>query len=154
MRRTDREITDIREIEEIIRKSDVCRIALAVDNFPYMVTMNFGYSGSGSREIFFHCAGTGKKLDMISKNNLVCFEFDTDHKLYGGQKGCDWGMKFRSVVGYGNIEVITDHDEKIKAFDVIMDHYAPGRKFIFDTDTVTEAKILKLTISEITGKKL
>ena len=154
MRRTDREVKDIREIEEIICKADVCRISLAVDNFPYIVTMNFGYSVTSNREIYFHCAGEGKKLDMISKNNFVCFEFDTDHKLYGGKNGCDWGMKFRSVVGYGNIDVITDHTEKIKAFNIIMDHYAPGEKFIFDTDSVNEARILKLTISEMTGKKL
>jgi nitroimidazol reductase NimA-like FMN-containing flavoprotein (pyridoxamine 5'-phosphate oxidase superfamily) len=154
MRRTDREITDILEIEDIIKKADVCRISLAVDNYPYIVTMNFGYSGSVSREIYFHCAGEGKKLDMIDKNNFVCFEFDTDHKLYGGKKGCDWGMKFRSVIGYGNIEIITDQPGKIQAFEIIMDHYAPGKEFVFDNDSVTEAKILKLTITEMTGKKL
>jgi len=154
MRRKDRQVYDVMDLEMIISRSDVCRIAFADNNMPYIVTMNFGYSGGENRVFYFHCAGEGKKLDMISKNNFVSFEFDTDHKLYGGKKGCDWGMKFRSVVGYGNIDIITDHTEKIKAFNIIMDHYVPGKKFIFDNDSVNEAKILKLAISEMTGKKL
>ncbi|MCI9135355.1 MAG: pyridoxamine 5'-phosphate oxidase family protein, partial [Lachnospiraceae bacterium] len=40
MRRKDREITDFQEILEIIRKCDVCRIALNDEEFPYMVPLN------------------------------------------------------------------------------------------------------------------
>ena len=43
MRRNDREISGTGEVDEIIRKADVCRIAFANDNIPYVVTMNFGY---------------------------------------------------------------------------------------------------------------
>jgi nitroimidazol reductase NimA-like FMN-containing flavoprotein (pyridoxamine 5'-phosphate oxidase superfamily) len=153
MRRKDREINDIREIENIINEADVCRIALAAENIPYIVTLNFGYSGGNEPEIFFHCAGEGKKLDMIRKNNHVCFEFDTDHMLYGGEKGCDWGMKYRSVVGYGYVSVIRDNAEKVKAFNIIMDHYAPGKEFTYDPASIDKALILKLKISGMTGKK-
>ena len=44
MRRADREISGTEEVEEIIRKADVCRIAFANENIPYIVTMNFGYT--------------------------------------------------------------------------------------------------------------
>ena len=36
MRRNERKISDLEEVEEIIRKADVCRIALANDNYPYI----------------------------------------------------------------------------------------------------------------------
>jgi len=61
MRRSDREIKNLKEVEEIIQKADVCRIAFANDNFPYIVTMNFGYSAEPSGSIYFHCAPNGKK---------------------------------------------------------------------------------------------
>lgn len=153
MRREDREINDIREIENIIKEADVCRIALSAENVPYIVTMNFGYSGGNEPEIFFHCAGEGKKMDIIRKNNYVCFEFDTDHLLYGGEKGCDWGMRFRSVVGYGYITVINDKADKERAFNIIMDHYAPGKDFTYDPASMNKAMILKLTVTCMTGKK-
>jgi hypothetical protein len=54
MRRSDREIPGIQEIEEIIQKADVCRIALANDNIPYIVPMNFGYVNDPDRTLFFH----------------------------------------------------------------------------------------------------
>ena len=43
MRKKDREIKDTKELEEILQKADVCRIAFAVDGVPYIVAMNFGY---------------------------------------------------------------------------------------------------------------
>ena len=67
MRRADRAISGTEEVEEIIRKADVCRLAFANENFPYIVTMNFGYTNDPEQLIYFHCASEGKKLDMIRK---------------------------------------------------------------------------------------
>ena len=57
MRRKDREITDFNEIIEIIKKCDVCRIALNDEDFPYIVPLNFGLDVQGEQVFFyFHCA--------------------------------------------------------------------------------------------------
>ena len=42
MRRSDREIKDFGKIVEIIKKCDVCRIAMNDGDFPYIVPLNFG----------------------------------------------------------------------------------------------------------------
>ena len=42
MRRKDREITDKQDILEVMRKCDVCRIALHNGDYPYVVPLNFG----------------------------------------------------------------------------------------------------------------
>ena len=81
MRRTDRKISRTDEIESIIKKADVCRIALVDGNRPYIIPMNFGYEKSKPSKIYFHCASDGRKLDLIRKNNNACFEMDTDHKI-------------------------------------------------------------------------
>jgi uncharacterized protein len=154
MRRNEREITDIRIIEEIIQKADVCRIALANDNIPYIVTMNFGYSGGVNPSIFFHCANDGKKLTMIRQNNYVCFEMDTDHNIYRGEKGCDWGMKYRSIVGFGYISIVTESEDRKAGLNCIMNHYGGVGEYIFDDKVMERTTILKLDIKEITGKKL
>lgn len=153
MRRKEREASDIEVVEAIIMKADVCRIALANSDIPYIVTMNFGYSGGVKPSIFFHCANEGKKLDMIRKNNFVCFEIDTDHQLYKGIKGCDWGMKYSSVVGYGNISIITEKEEKRIGLNCIMTHYGGEGEYIYDEKVLERTTILRLDIKEITGKK-
>jgi nitroimidazol reductase NimA-like FMN-containing flavoprotein (pyridoxamine 5'-phosphate oxidase superfamily) len=153
MRRKERELEDISEIESIIRKSDVCRIAFANDNIPYIVTMNFGYVGGEDKCIYFHCAREGRKIEMIRRNSYVCFEMDTDHAIYEGEKGCDWGMNYSSIVGYGKISEIEDPAEKKSGLDHIMNHYGGSGVYSYDENILVRTKILRLDISEITGKK-
>ena len=153
MKRNEREITEIHEIEKIISKADVCRLAFANDNIPYIVTMNFGYISGNDRTLFFHCANEGRKLEMIRKNNLVCFEMDTDHILYTGEKGCDWGMKYNSVVGYGNISIAGDSGIRKAGLDCIMKHYGGDKNYSYDDKVLSRTTILKLDILEMTGKK-
>lgn len=153
MRRKERETSDIQVIEEIIRKSDVCRLALANSDIPYIVTMNFGYTDGPERRLYFHCAKEGKKLDMIRKNNYVCFEMDTDHQLYKGIKGCEWNMKYSSVVGFGKISVLKDRDAKIEGLNCIMAHYSDRKGFSYDEKILEMTIILRLDIQEMTGKR-
>jgi uncharacterized protein len=152
MRKIEKEITDITEIESIIKESDVCRIGLADGNIPYIVTMNFGYSGEEKKHFFFHCAKEGKKLDMIRKNNYVCFEMDTGHRLKAGIQGCDFSMEFRSVVGFGYISIVADEDEKITGLKRIMAHYTQRKDLTFRSDSVSRTTVLRLDIKEMTGK--
>lgn len=153
MRRKDRQLNDINDIESIISRSDVCRVAFADENTPYLVAMNFGYSGGDHPSLYFHCAPEGRKIDMIRKNNFVCFEIDTDHEIYGGENGCDWGMKFSSVVGFGKISILEERDVRIEGLNCIMKHYAGGREFTYDENTFEMTTILKLSIQEMTGKR-
>lgn len=153
MRRTEREVSEIQEIEEIIMKADVCRIAFANDNIPYIVTMNFGYSGGDQPYLYFHCATEGRKLEMIKKNNYVCFEMDTDHKIYKGEKGCDWGMKYSSVVGFGKISVLKDMVSGIEGLNCIMAHYSDRKDFSYDEKNLEITTILRLDVQEMTGKR-
>ena len=81
MRRSDREVSETEAIEEIIKNADVCRLALANDNIPYIVTMNFGYINNPEQILYFHCANAGRKLEMIRKNNYACFEMDIGHQI-------------------------------------------------------------------------
>jgi uncharacterized protein len=153
MRRKDREIKEVSILESIISNSDVCRIAFADNNLPYIVTLNFGYTGGDHPHFFFHCANVGKKLEMLKKNNYVCFELDTEHELYTGENGCDWGMKFSSIVGYGKITRVEDKEERIKGLDCIMSHYSDKEKFSYDENVLENTMILRLDVEEMTGKR-
>jgi uncharacterized protein len=153
MRRNERQITDIFEIESIILRSDVCRVAFANNDTPYVVTMNFGYAGGKNPSLYFHCAPEGRKIEMLKKNNYVCFEMDTDHELYGGRKGCDWGMGFSSVVGYGRISVLEDPDSRLEGLNRIMEHYSGRRDFSYDVNILERTAIMKIEIEEMTGKR-
>jgi len=153
MRRKDRQISNISDIESIIKRCDACRIAFADNNTPYIVTMNFGYLPGKKHSLFFHSAPDGRKIELIKKNNYVCFEMDTDHLLYTGEKDCDWGMNFSSVVGYGRITVVSDREEKQKGLDCIMAHYSGRKDFSYDEKILSRTAVLRIDIEELTGKQ-
>jgi hypothetical protein len=153
MRKKEREINELTTIESIISQADVCRIAMANDNIPYIVTMNFGYSGNPVNKLYFHCANEGRKIEMIRKNNYVCFEMDTDHKIEKGPRACDFSMHYRSVVGYGFISVVEDPAGKITGLNMIMSHYSSEKEFSYKPEVLKRTTVLCLEITEITGKK-
>ena len=152
MRRKEREVTRKEEIISIINSADVCRVSFADNNTPYIVTMNFGFIEADKPVLYFHCAPRGRKLDMLRKNSYVCFEMDVDHELYNGAKGCEWGMKFRSIVGYGNIFIVEDYDERKRGLDCIMDHYGGNGNHDYDEKVLDRTTILRLEILEMTAK--
>jgi nitroimidazol reductase NimA-like FMN-containing flavoprotein (pyridoxamine 5'-phosphate oxidase superfamily) len=152
MRRNDRKVNDQSEIEEIIKKADVCRLAMIDDNKPYLVTLNFGYQSGNPAYLYFHCANEGRKLDIIEKNNLVCFEMDVDHELTETKKACGYSMSFKSIVGYGKISKVKTNEEKIKGLDFIMKQYSDRTGFTYEDKMLEMTTILKLEIETLTCK--
>ena len=153
MRRKEREITDSKEIDDIIERADVCRIALSDNNIPYIVTMNFGYRQGKKLTLFLHCAAKGKKIDIIKSNNIACFQMTIDHKLIETHVRCNCGMHYKSVVGMGRIFFVTEPEDKIEAFNILMKHYHGHDRHQFKKAYVNEATVLRLDIDEISGKK-
>ena len=127
MIRKDREITEKEQIEGIIKKATVCRVAFCHDNQPYLAPFNFGYENNC---LYFHSARDGRKIDMIRGNNNVCFEFDIGHKMNRKGLACEWSFSYQSVIGFGKASIIDNPLEKRHGLEVIMTHYSK-RKFEF-----------------------
>ena len=149
MRRKEKEITDKSEIESIIHKSQVCRLGLVDEGLPYIVPLCFGYRED---TLFFHSAREGRKIDILKRNNQVCFEFDINPEIQAGKTACAWGMKYQSVIGFGTASFIKDPVEKQAALDIIMGQYTEG-DFKYSAKAVGETQVIKVEISRMSGKK-
>jgi hypothetical protein len=151
MRRKQHEITDQGIIENILSKSEVCRVGILDGDKPYIVPLNYGYKDNA---IYIHSAPLGKKIELLKQNNYVCFEIEFHSEVYRKDKACDWGTKYRSVIGYGSIDFITDFEQKKAGLDIIMAHYGKNDNNVYQDKQVEFIVILKLNIEEITGKQL
>ncbi len=151
MRRKQNEITDRLIIEEILTKSEVRRFAMMDSYKPYIVPLNYGYSDNA---LYIHSTPLGKKVELLKQNNYVCFEIEFHSEIYRKEKACDWGSKYRSVIGYGHVEIITNFEEKKNGLDIIMAHYGKKDGNVYGTNQVDSIVILKLTIDQISGKQL
>jgi nitroimidazol reductase NimA-like FMN-containing flavoprotein (pyridoxamine 5'-phosphate oxidase superfamily) len=149
MRRKEKEIEDKKEIEQVINNALVCRLAMSDDNQPYVVPLCFGYRDG---TIFIHSAREGRKIDILKKNNRVCIELDGDTEMVEAKTACKWTVKYRSVIGFGKASLVDDREEKLKAYDVIMGHYAQG-PFEYKTECLDQTLIIRVDIETMTGKK-
>jgi len=139
---------DKAQIEAVIRKALVCRLAMCDGDRPYVVPMSFGYEDGA---LYFHGKATGRKVDTLRKNNRVCFEFDVDVALSPARVPCQCGLKYRSVIGHGKAFFMDDPEEKRKALRVIMRQYAEG-SFEFPDEAVARTTIFRVEIESMTGK--
>ncbi len=151
MRRKDREITDLEVIKDIISNCNIIRIGLSDnDLYPYIVPMNFGYEFNESEICFYlHGATAGRKYDLINKNKVCSFQMDCDNVL--DFEGKDATMRYRSVMGKADIEMLKDGDKK-RGLDILMANDERTCEFDYETSIIPNTAVYKLTVTEITGK--
>lgn len=153
MRRVERKIEDINEIFKIFEKTDVLRMAMCDEGRPYIVPMNFGYEKIGDDIfIYLHCAKEGKKLDIIRKNNNICFELDNPIEIIGKEQACTWTQKYESIIGFGKIYFTYDLEAKIKALDLIMAKCGYDKKPKYSEKMLERVQVLKINVENLTGK--
>ena len=143
-------ITDIDEIEGIIKKALICRLGLVDNDEPYIIPVCFGYERGA---LYFHGSLKGRKVELIKKNNKVCFEMDIDAELEKSEDPCKWAMKGKSVVGVGRASILEDDGEKSHALRLIMEHYSEG-DFSLPKPALDSVSVVRVDISNITGKKI
>ena len=152
MTKRELQITDLQQIRAILDTAKVLRLGLAVNNEPYVVPMNYGYTmEEGRLTLYLHSAVRGKKLDMLRANPNVFFELDCDLKPFDGVKPCQYGLSYSSIMGRGKAVLVVDAEEKMKAMTVLMKTQT-GRDFSFNEDLVSIVAVVRIDVAEYTAK--
>lgn len=149
MRRKERQIRDIADIEAVIAKATVCRLALFDKPAPYILPLCFGYR---DQRFYFHTGLLGKKMALIRADNRAGFELDLSGTLVTGPRPCDWTLKYQSVVGYGRVFLIEDPAEKQTGLDAIMGQYGGRGPFEYGVLRLAKTAILKLIPETMSGR--
>jgi nitroimidazol reductase NimA-like FMN-containing flavoprotein (pyridoxamine 5'-phosphate oxidase superfamily) len=148
MRRADRQIKDTDVLENLLRQGDLVHLALADNNVPYLVTLNYAYEDGA---FYLHCARQGKKIDILRKNPNVFFQIVLLNKLITDEDPCEWTTKFKSLAGEAVAEIQETYEEKRKSLQILMKHYGMVNADFAERETKGVLTI-KLTIKSITGK--
>ena len=149
MRRREKAVTAMAGLEQILWQGKVCQLAIPDVPAPYIVSLNYGYRGG---VLYFHSAAAGHKLELLHCNPLVGFSVVIDLGIVEGEQACNWGARFRSVVGHGRVEFIEDLESKRTALKLLMAQYGEG-EFDFPQQALEETTVFRLVIIEMTGKQ-
>jgi len=152
MTKRELQVTDLNEIREILDTAKVLHLGLAVDNEPYVVPLNYGYTmEDGKLTLYLHGANQGKKLDMIRANPNVFFELDCGRMPFEGKVPCQYGMVYSSVMGRGTARIVEDVEEKMQAMTILMKTQT-GKEFSFNERLVSIVAVIRIDVSEYTAK--
>lgn len=119
------------------------------NGYPYGIPIDFYYDETDGK-IYFHGAKTGNKNDLLKADNKVCLTVMDK----GFRKENDWALNIKSVIAFGRIEVLNDHERVLEQVRKI------GRKYYPDEASM-EAEVVKagnvvnilvMTIDHMTGK--
>lgn len=119
------------------------------NGYPYSIPINFYYDQTDGK-IYFHGAGQGNKIDLLKKDNKVCFCTYNQGFVREGE----WAYNATSVIAFGRISELTDPDEIVKKCRLL------GRKYYPDAASVeveiekaiSRVHMLVMTIDHMTGK--
>jgi len=149
MRRSDREITAQEEIWEIVHSAEICHLGLCSDNWPYVVPLNLGVAGE---TLYFHCAAEGTKLDLLRANANACFQIEGQVETVSNDKACGWSVRYESVIGFGQLSIVEDDEEKLKAIAALVGQYT-DQAVEYPERVSANTIILRLDVQSITGKR-
>lgn len=170
MRRKDREIKDTSKIKDILEEAKVCRLGFYDEEAQevYIVPLNYGWSWQesgeellgrgepqGTLKLYFHGAKEGRKLELIAKakgTKGIGFEIETGFELHPSDMACSHSAAFKSIIGTGAVNVVTDNEEKIAALTSIMQHYT-GRHWDFTDEQAASVAVFCLTAAKLSCKE-
>ena len=138
------------EAKAILCKATSGTLSLTdTDGTPYGVPLSFVYDGE-KNAIYFHSAAKGHKIECITNNPKCSFCVIAQDLI----KPEEFTSYFKSVIVSGDIRIVNDTDETMRALLLLCAKYSPG------IDSSAEIKrcinhvlMLRLDIKEITGKE-
>lgn len=154
MRRKDREVTDLTEIEKILNSCKTAHVAMIDGGLPYVVPLSYGYEISGGTlTLYFHSAKEGRKINALKENNKVCFEMCNEGEpVFAKINPCNSGYYFSSIIGNGEVEFIENEEEKCYALTKMFERQA-DLTIDFTKEQAFSVRVFKIVSKDFVGKR-
>ena len=138
------------ETEGLLEKGTSGVLAVLGDgDWPYAVPLSYA---SREGKIYFHCAGSGHKLDAVRNCQKVSFcVVGQDQVIPEKYTTC-----FRSAIAFGRARILEEDAEKRKAILLLAEKYCPEQRAGWREEIDREWKnlcLVEITVDHLTGKQ-
>lgn len=150
IRRKDRAIINMWEMEEILEKSEYGILSTVnEDGTPYAVPVSYVYYKG---KIYFHCAkDVGHKVENIKNNNSICFTVVGKTQVLVSQ----FSTIYESVIASGRAENVESEELKAEVFKKILEKYCQAyidEGLMYMERAGDKASVYEIDIESMTGK--
>ena len=151
IRRFKQQLSDSEALEVLANAKRGVLSVIGDNGWPYGVWLNPHYRKEDGR-IYFHGAKEGHKIDALRKDDRASFTvIDDGVRDQGG-----WAYTFRSVVVFGRIEFVEDHDFALELCRELARRFNPSEADIEKEIQMAGARVQVLCLipEHITGKRV
>ncbi len=152
MRRSDRNITELQQIEDILAGARILHLGMHDGEYPYVVPMHYGYRlADGRLTLYVHCAREGHKLDCLRADDRVFAEIDCGEQLVPGETACQYGAVYRCIMARGRGVILTESQEKCEGLRLLMKTQTGG-DYAFDARMADAVAVIRIDVESYTAK--
>ncbi|KJW12405.1 pyridoxamine 5'-phosphate oxidase family protein [Levilactobacillus spicheri] len=147
-------VTDRTQIHQFIQAGHVLQLALNDGVYPYVVPVNYGYvfDEAGQLHFYVHGAPVGKKRTLIAADPHVAFSIVADRAFEHTANSCTYW--FKSVLGTGTATLLTDHQEKAQALQLLLRHEAGDQAHLDLTHKdLSHLGAIRIDVDQLTAKQ-
>ena len=154
MRRSDRARGEAFSLALIDRCSHGVMAISTGDSIPYCLPLSFVRVG---RDLYFHCAHQGRKVDLLRTYPKVCVSFvGQDQPTF--LEPAVYTTYFQSAIVTGTAQEVTDRAEKIQALRALCQKLTPdfmdgGRFDAAIAGSLDATAVWRISMEEISGKE-
>lgn len=138
------------ECEAIIKGTYQGVLAMTADDAPYALPLNHAYVDG---RFYFHCANTGRKLDLIERNPRVTYVIK---HYYGDSADRAQAMKchghWESVIAEGTARIIAEDEELIAGMKTYMAYYGHG-DYQHGDDLLGRTRMIIVDVERMTARR-
>ena len=152
LRRKNRAMKTSREMEVLLERMRIGRLAVMTKDGPYVVAVNYlFFEGS----IYFHSALSGRKVEALQTDPRVCFLVDEAGPQVLWEQGCGISQIYRSVVCFGKAEFVEGPIEKRRILGKMIKKFVPSSYPLppVRDQNVEKTAVVRIVIESMTGKE-
>jgi len=141
-----------REMELLLERMPVGRLAVTTEEGPYIVAVNYlFFAGS----IYFHSGMAGRKMEALRTDPRVCFMVDEIGPQVLWEQGCGISQLYKSVVCFGKVEFVEEQAEKRAILEKMVQRYVPSRYPIspMKDENIKKTAVVRIIIDSMSGKE-
>ncbi|MDQ7834122.1 MAG: pyridoxamine 5'-phosphate oxidase family protein [Humidesulfovibrio sp.] len=149
-----KDVTDDQAVvADILNRAEYVTLALVDEEGPYSVPVNAALEGG---VLYLHSSKKGRKAEAfrlaMATGTRVAFSAAVDLEPKTGELACQWGYKFRCVLGSGHVREVALAGDKVAALNVLMRKHAGRDDFPYDEGILDKTYVLAIDIDRATAR--
>lgn len=143
---------DREAVYKILDEALVCHVGFVVDGQPFVIPTSYGRVGD---TLYVHGSAASRMMRSLSGKIPVCVTVTLIDALVLARSAFHHSVNYRSVVVFGQAELIEDEQGKMSALAALTEHIVPGRWAEVREPNAQELKattVLAIPLEEVSAK--